>query len=130
MTKSERIFKQLQDAREKGVEISEIFNDWESRTLKNKTLFDLRKKLGDKKSIVVKNGKWFLAEYFWSLTLSEFNQKSIIALQIEGNKNIKRTLIATCILMGVFIFMSVMAYIYIATSEIEIINYGEEETEN
>ena len=118
MTKSERIFKQLQDAREKGVEISEIFNDWESRTLKNKTLFDLRKKLGDKKSIVVKNGRWFLAEYFWSLTLSEFNQKSIIALQIEGNKNIKRTLIMLCIFIGIVVTSLIIFFLSINTAYI------------
>lgn len=67
------ILSKLQKARSKGVKEIEVLTDWETKGNARVIKHRLNKMLGGKNAVIVKRGKWYLAEYFWSMTRTEFN---------------------------------------------------------
>lgn len=117
-----RIFSQLQRSKDKGVLEIDLLKDWETpgntRLIKHR----LNKMLGGN-AIVVKNGIWYLSEYYWSMTKNEFkesvNQMNLIYL-IQKNSLV--VLGVVCVLSILVVAAFTIGYILGVPNNIETCN--------
>lgn len=100
------VLEKLKNSKDKGVLISDLFNEFESDGSIKTTLYRLRQSLGNKDVIQVKNNRWFLMETIYSLTKDEFKDflrnafwtiRMQAIIEKEG-KTVVRVTIAMCLL--------------------------------
>ena len=113
MNRQEIILEQLQKAKHKGVDINDIFHSGENNKIIDPTLCRLREYIGNKDSVIVKNGRWYLKEEYFNVSLSAFrkmaeNSMFLLAISMNKRNTIKIVLIMAilCIIMsGIFYFV-------------------------